>query len=87
VWPSKPPSAHLPGWPWLLELLELNGPAWSERDVVPGLGEQDSQALTMKITVTVDGKEVSDTDTFHAYNEGGRWYISVDDETFDRAKA
>ncbi len=60
---------------------------YPERITVGGLGEQDSTAITLKITVSSGGSEYSDTDTFHALKEDGLWYVSLNDEQFECAKA
>lgn len=60
---------------------------YPERITVPGLGEQDSVAVTLKLTLASGGQEYSDTDTYHALKENERWYVTVDDENFECSKA
>lgn len=60
---------------------------YPERNAVAGLGEQDSIAVTIKVTLTSNGRELSDTDTYHAYTANDRWYVAADDERFACAKA
>ena len=60
---------------------------YEERFPAAGLGEQDSVAMTARVTVSAVGEEFTETDTFHAYGEGGRWYVSLSDETFACAQA
>jgi hypothetical protein len=60
---------------------------YPERIPVAGIGEQDSVAVTLKITVTAGGREFSETDTYNALSENGRWYVTLTDEAFDCAKA
>ena len=55
---------------------------YEERFPAAGLGEQDSAAMTATVTASVAGEEFAATDTFHAYREGDRWYVSLNDETF-----
>ncbi len=42
---------------------------YEERNPVAGLGEQDSVAMTVRLTL-IAGARKTTTDTFHAYNEG-----------------
>jgi hypothetical protein len=60
---------------------------YPERWPVAGLGEQDSVALTLKVTVSMAGEEFPQTNTLHALSEGGRWYVPLKDEVFECAKA
>lgn len=60
---------------------------YAERAAVAGIGEQDSMAITATVTIRVGDQTFPDTDTFHAYSEGDRWYVALDDDTFECAKA
>lgn len=60
---------------------------YPERIPVAGLGEQDAVALTVKVTITAGGTEISQTDTFHVLSEADLWYVSLDEEAFACAQA
>lgn len=53
---------------------------YTENTPTPGAGDQDSTAVTVKITFQKIGAE---TQTIHAYNVNGAWRASVDQPTLD----
>lgn len=61
--------------------------SYPERIPVGGLGEQDAMAFTLKLSLTLNGEQITDTDTYHALTENGRWYVTLNDETFACAEA